>query len=290
MHHAGQLLGHGGRAGQQPHDRLPPRHQHGQQIVGVEDQRVELLTALREDAGDIGGALEQLTECLVAGVEGLRKPGDAVERGTQLRRNLIQCRRQRVKGLVECCGVGSLDVGRQVIDGLGQRVGRGGARHRDDGHRMQIAAARGFDGEHPLAQQRTRPDVCGTGRPEQDVALGGERHQNVAVLQRHARHAADFDSRHRHVVAGCQAAGIGEQRLVADRGRPLYQLVGVQPDGDDQRYQDGADESGLDEAPLHGTYSLGSFGSAHRPVIWWAMPTSTVRYCRSETRSASPHR
>ena len=41
-----------------------------------------------------------------------------------------------------------------------------------------------------------------------------------------------------------QAAGLGKQRLVADRGGPRQQLLGLQPDGDDQHDQDNADESG----------------------------------------------
>ena len=45
------------------------------------------------------------------------------------------------------------------------------------------------------------------------------------LLQRHVRHGADLDARHRHVVARGEAAGFGEQRLVADRGRQRQQLL-----------------------------------------------------------------
>ena len=68
----GQLLGHRRRVGQQVDDLLPPRHQDLEQIVGVEDELVDLLAAFGQDPGDIAGTLEQLAQGLVAAVEGAR--------------------------------------------------------------------------------------------------------------------------------------------------------------------------------------------------------------------------
>ena len=61
------------------------------------------------------------------------------------------------------------------------------------------------------------------------------------------RHRADFDSRHRHVVADGDPARLGEQRLIAQRRRPLHQPLGLQPDRDDEDGQDDADDARPDE-------------------------------------------
>ena len=45
--------------------------------------------------------------------------------------------------------------------------------------------------------------------------------QRIAVVEFDRRHRADLDSRHRDVVADGEAAGLGEQRLVPERRRPL---------------------------------------------------------------------
>ena len=71
--------------------------------------------------------LEQLAQCLVAAVESSRQPSDPVEGRAQLRGNRIDGRRQCAEGLVEGLGVGARDVGREVTDRLGDRIGRGGA-------------------------------------------------------------------------------------------------------------------------------------------------------------------
>ena len=54
------------------HDLLSARHQDLEQIVGVEDELVDLLAAFGQDPGDVAGALEQLAQGLVAAVEGAR--------------------------------------------------------------------------------------------------------------------------------------------------------------------------------------------------------------------------
>ena len=75
--------------------------QHLEQIVGVEDQLVDLLAAFGQDPGDIAGTLEQLAQGFVAAVEGSRQPGQPVEGRAQLRCDLVERRRQRVQRLVQ---------------------------------------------------------------------------------------------------------------------------------------------------------------------------------------------
>ncbi len=109
----------------------------------------------------------------------------------------------------------------EFADRVGQRVRRGRAGDRDDVGWVQRPAARRFQGQHPLAEQRPGPDVRGGLRPERVLAVDGEGDQRLAVLQRDVGDRADFDARQRHVVAGGQAARLGEQRLVPQRRRPL---------------------------------------------------------------------
>jgi hypothetical protein len=51
---------------------VPPGSQYPQQIVGIEDQRVDLLAAFRQDPRDIAGTLEKIAQWLVPAVEGPR--------------------------------------------------------------------------------------------------------------------------------------------------------------------------------------------------------------------------
>ena len=67
VHQSGQLLGHRRRVGQQVDDLLSARHQDLKQIVGVEDELVDLLAAFGQDSGDIAGTLEQLAQGLGCG-------------------------------------------------------------------------------------------------------------------------------------------------------------------------------------------------------------------------------
>ena len=47
-------LGHRGGVGEQVDDRLAAFDEHAEQIVGVEDQRVDLLAAFGQHPGDVG--------------------------------------------------------------------------------------------------------------------------------------------------------------------------------------------------------------------------------------------
>ena len=67
---AGQLLGHHRRVGQQFNDLLSARRQDLEQIVGVEDELVDLLAAFGQDPGDIASTLEEVGQVRVAAVEG----------------------------------------------------------------------------------------------------------------------------------------------------------------------------------------------------------------------------
>ena len=82
------------------------------------------------------------------------------------------------------------------------------------------------------------------------------------LLQRHVRHRADLDARHRHGVAHGEAAGFGKQGLVADRGRQRPQLLGLKTHGDDEQDQHHADEPGANEPA---SAVLKHLGSAHLP-------------------------
>ena len=113
--------------------------------------------------------------------------------------------------------------------------------------RSQRAAARRLQRQHPLAEQRSGADVRGGVGAERVLAVDGEADQGIAVVEFDRRHRADLDSRHRHVVADGEAAGLGEQRLVAHCGGPGQQPFRLQSDGDDQDDQDDADEAGPDE-------------------------------------------
>ena len=86
----------------------------------------------RQDAGDVGGALEQVAPASRCGsLSDLRQPGQPVEGRAQLRCDLVDGVRQRVQRLVERRGVGARGVGGEVADGVGQRVRRRGARQRE---------------------------------------------------------------------------------------------------------------------------------------------------------------
>ena len=104
---------------------------------------------------------------------------------------------------------------------VGQRVGRRCARDRYDVVRAHCAAARGFQGRAPARPATCR---CGCGRwcPTRADTLPSTVNVTSAspLLQGNVRHRADFDARHCHVVAGGQAAGFGEQRLVSAAPSP----------------------------------------------------------------------
>ena len=80
-------------------------------------------------------------------------------------------------------------------------------------------------------------------RAQPHGALDHERHQRPAALQGYVGHGADLDARHLDVVAGHQAAGLGEQGPVLDRRRPGEKPLGLQADGDDQNDQHHAEEA-----------------------------------------------
>src|ERR1700734_942636 len=90
MHQSGQLLGHRRRSRQQLNDLVPPPRQDLQQIVGVENELVDLLAAFGQDAGDSAGTLEQVAQARVAVVEALRQPADRVKGRSQLWGDLVE--------------------------------------------------------------------------------------------------------------------------------------------------------------------------------------------------------
>ena len=73
----GQLPRHRRGVGKQADDRLPALVEHPEQIVGVEDQRVDLLAAFGQDPGHVASGLEQLGQALVAIVERPRQSASA---------------------------------------------------------------------------------------------------------------------------------------------------------------------------------------------------------------------
>ena len=72
-----------------------------------------------------------------------------------------------------------------VVRSLTASVSEYGDEVRDIGmtsSRSQPSAARGLQGQHPLAQQRPGADVRGGLRAERNLALDGERDQRLAVV------------------------------------------------------------------------------------------------------------
>ena len=179
---ARELLRQRRRVGEQFDDRLAALVEHTDEIVAVENQSVHLCAALRQDLGDVRTVLEQCAQRVVSVVDGLRQLGDAVERRTELWRNLIQRLRQRVQRLVERSGVGARGVRRELADRLGERVRRSGARYRDDVHGVHRAVAGGLQREHAFTEKRSGSHVCRRVRPEFDRAVDRERHHGVASL------------------------------------------------------------------------------------------------------------
>ena len=59
--------------------------------------------------------------------------------------------------------------------------------------------------------------------PSAYLPLIGETDQSVTVLESDRRNRADLDPGHRHVIADDKAAGLGEQRLIAQRRGPLHE-------------------------------------------------------------------
>ena len=118
-----KLLGQRRGVAEQLDDGLPLIDQDIHQVVGVEDQGVHLRAARREDGADFPYVFEQFSQCVVAGVESPRQPGDPVECRTQFWGDLVDRGRQGVQRLVECARVGTGNVGGQVTDGVGDRDG-----------------------------------------------------------------------------------------------------------------------------------------------------------------------
>ncbi len=113
--------------------------------------------------------------------------------------------------------------------------------------RIECAAARRVQCQHPLAEQGAGADVRGGVRAERVLAVDREADERIAVDEFDRRHRTDLDPRHGDVIARDNAACLGEQRLIPQRRRPLDEPLGLQPDGDDENDQDNADEARPDQ-------------------------------------------
>ena len=101
--------------------------------------------------------------------------------------------------------------------------------------------------------------------PSGTLPFIGERHQSIAVLQRHIRHRADLHPRHHHGVARGEAAGFGKQRLVSDRSSPSdISRSGDRPTRMTSATRTTPMNPALNEA---GSAILKHQGSAHLPAL-----------------------
>ena len=148
-----------------------------QQQVAVIDERLDLAVARREHPGHVVGARQQLLQLGVARGDRAREPGQAGQRGADLRRRVVERVGDRVERTREQAGVDHVLRTRLLrADQLGELAERGGhvercrrPRQRNAGVGRELAGALRVDCEVLRTEQRLDPDGRQRLAPEMDA-------------------------------------------------------------------------------------------------------------------------